>query len=244
MVNQTVLNYLKQKEWTVLVSPCYSDNFPGKPREIDLIAEKAITVNNPFSPLLGVVRVKLFIECKYIPQQVVFWFHDKDINKATELVLKETQLSKGDVFNQKHHYLSEHNERVAKLFASNDDKRLENDPIYKALNQSLNAMVYYRDRSSILPPLPKGRNILASVEYPVIICNSFKNFYKVDIESTEKPKKITDNFQLEINYAYMNVTKKPKDEYFLIDVLDYKKIDSFLQALDRTAEDSISARFS
>ena len=238
-----VLNYLKQKEWTVLVSPYYSDNVSGKAREIDLIAEKTFTVNNPFSSSVGCINIRLFIECKYIPQAVVFWFHDKDINKANELVLKETQVSKGNVYNQNHHYLNAHNERVAKLFASNPNKDGENEPLYKALNQSLNAMVYFRSRKSILPPLPKGKNILASVDYPVIICNSFKNFHKVDIESTNKPTKISDNFQLEVNYTYFDVNTKPKNEYFLIDVLDYEKADSFLEALARTA-DTIGIRFS
>lgn len=40
----------------------------------------------------------------------------------------------------------------------------------------------------------------------------------------------------------MDVNKKTENEYFLIDVLDYEKADSFLQALERTA-DTISIRF-
>jgi len=232
-----VLNYLKKKEWTVLVSPYYSDNVSDKPREIDLIAEKAFTVNDPYSITLGEINVTLFVECKYIPQEVVFWFHDKDVNKARELVLKTTPLRENNLYTENHHYLTKNSQRVAKLFASDNKKNVENEPLYKALNQSLNAMVYYRGRGSIIPPSPRGsRKILASVNYPVIICNSFKNFYQVDIESTGKPKKINDNFQLEVNYAYMNVRKEPKNEYFLIDVLDYEKIDTFLEALQKDVD--------
>ena len=41
-----VHNYLVGKNWAVLVSPYYNDNISEKPREIDLIAEKAFVVND------------------------------------------------------------------------------------------------------------------------------------------------------------------------------------------------------
>ena len=36
-----VTNYFKEKGWTTLVSPYYMDSSSNKPREIDLIVEKA-----------------------------------------------------------------------------------------------------------------------------------------------------------------------------------------------------------
>ena len=72
-----VLKYLHDKGWTVLISPYYNDNATNKPREIDLIAEKAFETND--RRYFGTVNVKLFIECKYIPQLTVFWFHNKDM---------------------------------------------------------------------------------------------------------------------------------------------------------------------
>lgn len=81
-----VLKHLKAKGWTILVSPYYNDNASGKPREIDLIAEKAFEIKDHFSAFYGNVNVRLFIECKYIPQKTVFWFYDKDLEKSIKLV--------------------------------------------------------------------------------------------------------------------------------------------------------------
>ena len=35
-----VARYLKEKEWTILVSPYYMDSATDKPREIDIVAQK------------------------------------------------------------------------------------------------------------------------------------------------------------------------------------------------------------
>ena len=57
-----VFDYLKEKGWTVLISPYYNDNVSDKPREIDLIAEKAFAWKNSLNRFIGTVNVKLFIE--------------------------------------------------------------------------------------------------------------------------------------------------------------------------------------
>lgn len=216
-----VLNHLKRKEWTVLISPYYNDNVSDKPREIDLIAEKEF----PIVPFGGTyqgekINVKLFIECKYLPKEkeIVFWFHEKDTNKAEKLITSKTSLTKTSGYTAKHHYLSKNN-RVAKLFATNGytGKDVERDPFYRALNQSLNAMVYYRRGTSF--------------NYPIIICNNFNKLYKVDIESINTPEEINEHFQLEVNYAYIDTNKKDRNEYFLIDVVNYEEIDSFLEII-------------
>ncbi|HEY9895432.1 MAG TPA: hypothetical protein V6D34_08485 [Candidatus Sericytochromatia bacterium] len=225
------LNYLKEKEWSVLISPYYNDNFSDKPREIDLIAEKEFSIKDRFSNQVGNISVRLFIECKYIPQLSVIWFHDKDKNKAEKLVVNTTPLRANNSYTNQHHYIGSDN-KAAKLFASEKQSNVENDPLYKALNQCLNAIVYYRNYPFIIQtPSEDQRNTLWTLNYPVIVCNSFNNFYGIDIDLNQEPIKISDNFQLEVNYAYMDISKKHKNEYFLIDVLAYEKIDSFLEIL-------------
>ncbi|MDC4224076.1 MAG: hypothetical protein MPW15_07585 [Candidatus Manganitrophus sp.] len=224
-----VLNYLKAKGWTVLISPYYHDNVSDKPREIDLIAEKAFPISKPLARHpQGTINIKLFIECKYVPQKIVFWFHDKDKDLAEELVIRSTRLSKGNSYTKQHHYLNG-NDRVAKLFASESKKSEENEIIYKALNQSLNAMVYFSRVGSILPTTTV--KTLNSINYPVIVCNSFSTFYKVDVDSETKPSSINDHFQLEVLYAYTDTNEKQRTDYFLIDVLDFQKMDGFLDSL-------------
>jgi len=227
-----VLKYLQEKGWTVLISPYYNDNISNKPREIDLIAEKAFDAKDTMSErFIGTINVKLFIECKYISQKTVFWFHDKDKQKAEELVTQTTPVPKDNVYTKKHHYLDEI-DSVAKLFADERKKSADNEIFYQALNQSLNAMVYYRNKESIikLPKRSKGY-ILHAVNYPVIVCNSFENLYRVEVDTGADPSNIKENFQLEVNYAYMTSIGSNKNEYFLIDILDFDLFDIFLEKI-------------
>ena len=230
-----VIRYFKEKGWNILISPYYSDNVSDKPREIDLIAEKAFDVKDKcFERLIGSVNIKLFIECKFIPQKIVFWFHTKNRAEAEKLVINNTPLKKDNSYTEKHHYLDEENNYVAKLFSSDTKKKTENEIVYKAINQSLNAMVYYRNSSTLIPTLPDYfTNIMSAVNYPVILCNNFSNLYRVDIDTANKPVNIKDNFQLEVNYAYLDPSKNPVTEYFLIDIVTFDKIDSLLDALEQ-----------
>jgi len=227
-----VTNYLRGKGWHTLVSPYYMDVGTNKPREIDLIAEKHWMYEDRMSNKYGAVVIKLFIECKYVPQPNVFWFSNKDIAAATNWLVSNTPLRENNMFTKRHHYLAS-GPRVAKLFASKNRPNAENEVIYRALNQSLNAMVYLRGKKSIIPEIGDGRiTTLACVEMPVVLCNSFADFYRVEMESTGVPQHLDENFQLEINYAYLNLNGKQKSEYFLLDIVDFEKIDSYLNVLE------------
>jgi hypothetical protein len=229
-----VTNFLKEKGWHTLVSPYYMDGATNKPREIDLIAEKYWSRKHDYGRgKSGALIIKLFIECKYIPQPTVFWFSNKDIAAATKWVTSKTPLkSKDNVYTQRHHYLvSGH--QVAKLFASKNLRSPENEAIYRALNQSLNAMVYLRWGQSIIPEIQNGDiPRLASVEMPVILCNSFANFYRVEMDDQTTPQPITENFQLEVNYAYRDLQGNDRSEYFLLDIVDFNKFEDYLNVLE------------
>ena len=128
-------------------------------------------------------------------------------------------------------------DRVAKLFSDERKKSAENELFYKALNQSLNAMVYYRHEDSIIKPL-NGRtnNIQHTLNFPVIMCNSFENLHRVDIDINTEPSRIMDNFQLEVNYAYMTSSGNNANEYFLIDIVDFNQINEFLEKVEKDAQ--------
>jgi hypothetical protein len=231
-----VLEYFQKKGWAVLISPYYNDNISSKPREIDLIAEKAFQAKDQCDSFFGTVNIKLFIECKYISQKTVFWFHDKDKEQAENLVVKNTPLRKDNAYTQQHHYLCTP-DKVAKLFADKRQKSADNEVFYKALNQSLNAMVYYRNRESIIKT-KSSRHYppLRLVNYPIIVCNSFDKLYRIDIGLNDEPKKISDNFQLEVNYAYLTSTGSNINEYFLIDLIDFNQLDNFLESLENDSK--------
>ena len=52
------------------------------------------------------------------------------------------------------------------------------------------------------------------------------------MEGSSEPENINDNFQLEVNYAYLDYQKNHSNEFFLIDVVDYNKLDDFLGVLE------------
>ncbi len=227
-----VTNYLADEGWNTLVSPYYMDSSTNKPREIDLIAEKAWTYNDTHKKKYGTINIKLFIECKYIPQMNVFWFGEKDMASTKEWVTSNTPLEEESRLTDEHHYIAT-NRTVAKLFASKNKPNMENEVIYKALNQSLNAMVYLRHRKSIIPGMPNpNSDIFETVEMPVILCNSFDKFYRVEMQDTSNPGLIQDNFQLEVNYAYIDQHKNNLNEFFLIDIVDFNRLDDFLALME------------
>jgi hypothetical protein len=227
-----VTNYLKSKHWHTLISPYYMDGSTNKAREIDIIAEKMWSYEDTFEGVYGSMHIKLFIECKYIPQPNVFWFGSKDKVAAEKWLVTNTPFTERNIFTEKHHYLAECN-KVAKLFSSKNSPKEENEPIYKALNQSLNAMVNLRHRGSILPDkMIRNTRELATFELPVILCNNFEKFYRVEIDSEVTPDVIDENFQLEVNYAYIDLNKKNVNDYFLIDIVSFDKLDAFLDSLD------------
>ncbi len=47
------------------------------------------------------------------------------------------------------------------------------------------------------------------------------------------PTQITENFQLEVNYAYKNYNQRNINEYFLIDIVSFQLVDEFLNALEK-----------
>ncbi len=227
-----VTNYLRSKGWHTLVSPYYMDGSTNKPRELDLIAEKHWIYENRFQKKYGAVVIRLFIECKYISQPNVFWFSDMDIAAATDWLVSKTPLRSDNMFTERHHYLASER-RVAKLFASKNKPNPENEVMFRALNQSLNAMVYLRGRQSIIPDVLMGRiPILACIEMPVVVCNSFADFYRVEMENPGKPVRIDNNFKLEVNYAYSDPRGLQRSEYVLLDVVDFQRMDDHLGMLD------------
>ncbi|MDD4358295.1 MAG: hypothetical protein PHY30_00590 [Candidatus Pacebacteria bacterium] len=229
-----VVKALRDKGWFVTVSPYYSDNFTDKPREIDIIAEKKFDAISHFGNWLGTVNVRLFIECKYVANHNVFWFDNIDKNKIIDRIRSDTNVDYSDFDrnSKKHHYLAD--SFVAKLFSSENNRNGENELMGKAINQNLNALVYYRNKTDFMPEDPKRPySVLQSVSYPIIVVNSFDKFFRTNMEDVEKEvTSITEPFKLEVNYAYIDKEKNAKNEYFLIDVLSIDNLDDFFSDIE------------
>ncbi|MFZ5982394.1 MAG: hypothetical protein ACOYS2_02405 [Patescibacteria group bacterium] len=224
-----VIKYFENKEWRVLVSPYYNDYSSDKAKEVDIIVQKDFPVKDHWGKVLGFTRLNLFIECKYINHSVVFWFHKKDNLKAEEKIVSETSLKRfinNSSISKHHHYYVE---EVAKLFSSNSNRE---DVIFKAISQCLNSMVYFRRNTRDLFPDTNSRasfkKILKTINYPLIIHKNPNNLYRIFNSGYQE---IDENFLLEINYSYIDNEKRSQSEYFLIDVVNFEKMDSFIEKI-------------
>lgn len=232
-----VIDYFRSNGWSVSISPYYLDGSTNRPREIDIIAEKAWPCKSAFNPsVAGNVTVKLFIECKYIPKINVLWFDKIDESSTLSWLSEYLPGNHHDVWHKKHHYLAGTKD-VAKLFAGENGRNVENEPIYKAINQSLNSVVNLRDSKTIVPSGTNGysSNPIFTLEMPVVVCNSFEKMYRTEVQGEADPESIDDNFQLEINYAYVDSRKENKSEYFLIDFINFAKLDEYLEKIELDA---------
>ncbi len=244
-----VVDFLRENGWYVSVSPYYADNFSEKPREIDIIAEKNYPIGVGMRGFLGTISIQLFIECKYIKDDTVFWFDERNNNKALEFVLNNTPLEDPSRYSMtsKHHYLS--GLPVAKLFASAQNKGQSQDGevFFKAITQSLNGMISYSGSGSLLPSgFNQLRNdmIKTTLRYPLIITDSFGKLYRHDVIKKGDPEEISENFEIETQYAYFDHSKKQRKEYFLIDVCNLDTLKRYLEMIEKSDLGAVKEKMS
>lgn len=230
-----VARWFTENGWHVVVSPYYLDQSQGKAREIDLIAERLWPTFDAFGRPKDDVAVRLFIECKFVATDAVFWFADKNREAAQALVCATHPFRPNNSYTSEHHYLA-HSARVAKLFATAGSKTSENEPFYKALNQSLNALVSMRGRPlNIKDQRKREVSPVTILECPVVVCSSFDRLYSVDFLKDSPPEPISSNFQLEVQYAYVDAGGGPRDDYFLLDFVERDRLEEFCKAVEASA---------
>jgi hypothetical protein len=200
---------------------------------MDLIAEKLWRVSDCSKGTTGHVAVRLFIECKYLQTHSVIWVAEKDQHQAEKLVGRFLPLKSQEY--RKHHYLCD--DPVAKLFASGKPDRARNDgseldPLYRAVNQVLNGMVSLRGRPVTHPDVARFGPIKKFFDYPVIICSSFDKMFAVEFYNDAVVRRVEQNFQLEIEYAYSASNGATLSDYFLLDFVSENRLCQFQQAVD------------
>lgn len=231
-----VARWFADNGWHVVISPYYMDQTQNKAREIDLIVEKLWPITDHSGRAVDYVAIRLFVECKFVASHSVFWFSNKDEHSAEELVCSDGFFRSDNIYTKKHHYLA-NSQKVAKLFATSSNKLAENEPFYKALNQALNAMVAMRGQPVSIPSTQRiQRSPRLVLEFPVVICNSFEQLFSVDFFADPQPERITDNFQLEVRYAYIDRHNNQRDDYFLLDFVEFDQLDKFCEAVNETAK--------
>lgn len=235
-----VAKWFQENDWHVIVSPYYMDQSQNKAREIDLIVEKPFPVHDNFGDrTIGKMFVRLFVECKYINQESVFWFTERNKISAENCVRMNSPFKENKNYYSVHHYLADEHQTVAKLFSSKSGRTQENDPFYKALNQVINGMVSMRSRRISIPtknyPDCDGEG-MSRFQYPLVVCNSFDKIFRVDFDSLDKPSKQEDGFLFEIQYAYIDQGRRMRNEHFLVDFIEYEGLDVFSNVLKKEIE--------
>ena len=78
---------------------------------------------------------------------------------------------------------------------------------------------------------------------PVVVVNSYDNFYRIDIDGDAAARPISSLFQLEVDYAYRahGDSARQVREYFLLDMVSLDELEGYLKVLgsDRHAIASI-----
>jgi len=230
-----VTRWFASDGWSITISPYYMDQSQQKARELDLIAEKVWPIRGTFGDWLGEVAVRLFVECKFLPGYSVFWFTDKGRSAIEEMLCASGKYRRNNTYTAKHHYLSS-GDRVAKLFASSNARGQESEPFYKALNQSLNGLVSMRAQLPQAFSSDQRRGGFQVVlNFPVVVCSSFSQLYAADFAGTQETGLVSDNFNLEVQYAYVEASGQSRNELFLLDVVEYERLPQFVKALDEDA---------
>lgn len=229
-----VARWLTSNGWSIAISPYYMDQSQQKARELDLIAEKVSTIRGSFGDFRGEVAVRLFVECKFLPGYAVFWFNNKDRVAIEQVVCRSGPFRPSNTYTADHHYLSS-GDRAAKLFASLSTRGQESEQFYKALNQSLNGLISLRGRVPRSFSAASVSGFRLVLDFPVIVCNSFERVYAADFGGADATTVVSENFQLEVEYAYIDAAGGSRDELFVVDVVEYEKLSSFVSLIDNDA---------
>ncbi len=240
---------LRKNGWTVNISPYYYDNVSDLIKEIDIIAEKQFNSADRHDSSVQ-VNVQLFIECKYVNHEIVFWFDSINKEKAVKRLEEKTDLRilygsrmSADIGQEKFHYLQ--SETVAKLFSTSSNKE---DLVYKAISQCLRSLVYHEQFVNV--PIANefredSRADTLIVRYPMVVCDNAENLKEVEVNmgtSEFSTKTAADSFILETNYIYFNKAKSATlDDYFLIDFVSLPGLDGFLKTIEVEAADIVRA---
>jgi len=230
-----VARWLQENQWHVVISPYYMDQSQSKAREIDLIAERAVPIKDHFGRWEGDVVIRLFIECKFVTSHSVFWFAQKDKTAAQQLVCRTGNFRPDNMYTKEHHYIATC-DSVAKVFAT-ESRSQEQEPFYKALNQVLSAYVSMQNRPVASPTLrERDHGSRVYLNYPVVVCSDLSKLFQTDFFQSTEPSAISENFQLEVQYAYTGAAGNSRDDYFLIDFVGFDHLELFCGQIIRNGE--------
>lgn len=223
-----VKDVLEANGWRVKVSPYYTDIATGKPREIDVVAERTWEVSDDFfRKTTAKLTIRLFIECKHLKETVIFWLDEKRMRAAIDLA-KDNVLLRGKedhylqdtstVPRKIHHYVE--NQEAAKTWSKSGN----NDAIYDGVNGSIHSLLFFEEHEGGGP---------YTIDYPIILVEPEPQAdLLVKNGSGPEYTAASDDLQLEIDYAVRNTKGVSEKRYFLVDVVRLDALNAFLKKIE------------
>lgn len=214
-----VADLLKKLGWDVEISNYYYDDTADKPREIDIVASRVETVN--YSNSSSDFKVFLFIECKYLTEEVAFRIYDnsKENGRSAILshnfsvdILEETNTALA----HNHHYVSI--DKIGKLFDSKN-----NNEIFNAFTSTAKSLMFFKERRNV-----KG------MFYPIVVYDGIPGIYEIkdndfsDLDNLKSKETLVFHF----NYSYRSaISNQLKHQSFCIDFVHKSKLEEFIHKI-------------
>lgn len=181
-----VAELLSSSGWETDLSVYYCDDITDRPREVDILAKKKISVYQGKCPDKYKFEVFLCIECKYFRDEFAFrlWPNNRDDSKEAILVSTKNvrEMSKEnleDIGLGGHHYLIP--DKLSKLFDASN--RNQDRDIFDAITSSIKSLIFFQNKT-----------VGTSIFYPVVIYDGIPGFYLV--EKSKNNDKDLDNMKL------------------------------------------------
>ena len=253
-----VASLLKENGWEVEISPYYFDSVIERPREIDIIAWKE-NCHGYINEKILRYKIFLFIECKYLKEETIFWLLEPRLEKIKEGLsatlggvsfrpqVLDASLEKFKEAFSFHRYFR--TKYIAKLYYTKEKLDGRHDIIYSAFTQALHSLIWFKK----FPFWKTGeRKEEPGVYYPVVIYEPKKDL-KVLLPNTQKKcrhlKEIlkemkTSSLLFEVTYCYpepitgdypagWKLSYFPSPKVFLVDFVQNEDLEDFLKIIEK-----------
>jgi len=222
------VDLLERMQWDVDLSSYYYDETANKPREIDIIAQRNVEViNDPEKEVIDQFKLFLFIECKYLKNEVAFWARRNNEEESKEAIIIEgldkEYLLEGENLFREHHYLKER--FIGKLY---DSFPKEQGAVFNAVTQPIKSLTFFKER---FYKMEVERGLTKALYYPIVVYSGIEGIYDIrrkeaDLDKLELKKELI----FALNYSYRSVVdNKLKTNCFYIDFIHQDSLGSFIE---------------
>ncbi len=250
-----IAEFLEKSNWEVDLSSYYCDDTTDKPREIDIIAKKEISVFEGKCPEDYRFWVYLFIECKCFKNEIAFRICQNDLESSQSAIIsKGFNFNMKEIFNKtNHHYLRV--DKIAKLYDTYKDKEGEKserekteEKVFQAITQPVKSLLFFRDNREDKNGISEKRILY----YPMVIYRSIPGgitgFYHIEQAKTTNEYldklKPTKNLIFGLKYSYPRkilglAGTSFKIENFCVDFIHQKEFGEYLEMIEKQEVSSV-----